>query len=629
MYIPSQFFNKSKTQVEYLLVGGGGAGGFFPFINNIPNTYSGPSGGGAGAGGFVSGTIDLLLGNAYPIQVALGGIDVGNDAKNGGDTTAFGLTAYGGGSGGEQISLYDAAGPGSGSSGGGGYGNQTTVSGSAIYGSQGKDGGIGANYAFLGGGVYSGGGGGGGASVKGGNAFQSGGNLGKIKAGAGGDGKAWSDGKYYSGGGGGGSWSTSTTSIASAVGGIGGGGQGGSKGFGAAQSGSPNTGGGGGGGEGVRNGGSGIVKVRYPATSISDVKFVGGETTYSSSYIYHTFNSSSVLYTYKPAIIPTPPPVNISASVAVSQSLAALYDILYTQSYPGTGATIYDISGLNNNATIASSSYWNYNTSFIATPTLMKNTGSTDTQIDLPELSATNYTLLLSWYGRNRVFGTFGQGSPLFFDKDQDPGNNQYGMTSLSNDSVGVTIFDSTTPINLNVTSSATLDTWHVSQISLSTTGTGSYCLDGITGSYTGSGAYSALQFSILGDVLNQPTVGYGSGSMFQVAAVYTSSLSTSQMLSNYNVLKDRYPAGPYPPSTTYNTCSCLSYTFTAGPNSSETYTAFGMMDCGSTISGSINIPTSTSKTFCVVSQSAAYFGLTGTGATISFLGTCTTGSCP
>jgi hypothetical protein len=305
MYIPSQFFNKSKAQVEYLIVGGGGAGGFFTFINGIPNTYAGPAGGGGGAGGFVSGTIDLLLGNAYPIQVGTGGIDVGNDATNGGDTKAFGLTAYGGGSGGEQISLYDFAGPGAGASGGGGCGNQTTTSGSAIYGSQGNDGGIGALYLFLGNGVYSGGGGGGGASVKGANAAQIGGSLGRIQGGAGGNGKAWSDGKYYSGGGGGGSWSTSTTSLASATGGIGGGGQGGSKGFGTAVSGSPNTGGGGGGGEGVRNGGSGIVKVRYPATSIADIKFIGGQTTFSSSYIYHIFTTSSILYTYKPAEIPT------------------------------------------------------------------------------------------------------------------------------------------------------------------------------------------------------------------------------------------------------------------------------------------------------------------------------------
>lgn len=232
-------------------------------------------------------------------------------------------------------------------------------------------------------------------------------------------------------------------------------------------------------------------------------------------------------------------PFNLSGSVSVSQSLAALYDIQYTQSYSGTGNTIYDLSGVGNNATIANTSYWYYNTSPLNT--LMKNTGGDNTQIDISEIAGTNYTLLLSWYGKNPTYSTYGSDAPLLYDRDQDPGNNQYGMTALSN-SVAATTSNGDIPLNLNVTSSATLDAWHISQISLNqTTGTGSYCLDGITGSYTGSSAASALQFSILSNRLGDSVSGFGSGSMFQVAAVYTSSLSTSQMLSNYNVLKDRY----------------------------------------------------------------------------------------
>jgi hypothetical protein len=231
-------------------------------------------------------------------------------------------------------------------------------------------------------------------------------------------------------------------------------------------------------------------------------------------------------------------PINLSASVAVSQSLASLYDMQYTQSYSGIGTTVYDISGQNNNATIVSSSYWHYNTSPFNT--LMKNTGGLNTEINIPQIGATNYTLLLSWYGKNPIYSDNGIDAPLLYDKDQDPGNNQYGITAFTS-SVGVAILNGDTPLNLNVTSSAILDNWHISQISLSTTGTGSYCLDGITGSYTGSGAFSALQFSIFSNKLGDINCGFGSGSMFQVAAVYTSSLSTSQMLSNYNVLKDRY----------------------------------------------------------------------------------------
>lgn len=84
------------------------------------------------------------------------------------------------------------------------------------------------------------------------------------------------------------------------------------------------------------------------------------------------------------------------------------------------------------------------------------------------------------------------------------------------------------------------------------------------------------------------------------------------------------------PPLTTYNTCSCLSYRFTAGtPFPGYTYEARGIMYCGSATSGSaISIPRGTSKDFCVVSQSAPYFEMTGPNSTITFLGTCTTASC-
>ena len=51
-------------------------------------------------------------------------------------------------------------------------------------------------------------------------------------------------------------------------------------------------------------------------------------------------------------------------------------------------------------------------------------------------------------------------------------------------------------------------------------------------------------------------------------------------------------------------------------------------MNCGSGTSGSINLDPLTFIQLCVVSQSAAYFGLEG-GGEIRFIGTCTTGSCP
>jgi hypothetical protein len=77
-------------------------------------------------------------------------------------------------------------------------------------------------------------------------------------------------------------------------------------------------------------------------------------------------------------------------------------------------------------------------------------------------------------------------------------------------------------------------------------------------------------------------------------------------------------------PPTTYNTCSCLLYEFSSSNNPA---TAINIMNCGSGTSGSINLAPLTFIQLCVVSQSAAYFGLEG-GGEIRFIGTCTTGSC-
>jgi hypothetical protein len=264
---------------------------------------------------------------------------------------------------------------------------------------------------------------------------------------------------------------------------------------------------------------------------------VSGLAYWTSSVNYSNV-TSSVLYT------------NCSECEAykllVTQSLFSYVDVSQTFSYPGSGSTIYDIRG-NNDATILSSSYWNYNTSSLATPVLGLNTSSSDSSsIFFPASSFTEYTLLLTWYGENPVYNAFSNDAPLLYDKDQDPGNNQFGMSAINGGTIGVAVFNGPSPINTNVSASANLNTWHVSQISLNNiNGTGSYCLDGITGSYTGSaigGAMSNIVYSIFGNELTSPAdTGFTSGSMWQVAAIYTGSLSTTQMLSNYNALKNRY----------------------------------------------------------------------------------------
>jgi len=266
--------------IEYLIIGGGGGGGA-------------DHGGGGGGGGYVTGTMKLLNGT-YPIVIGSGGTrGVGTAsggvyvfATNGGNSSAFGLTAYGGGYGGSRnyqssgVSYGSPTLGGHGANGGGGAGtgyivNDTKTQGgmNKIYSNewkpilndhsiQGNVGGYGTSET----GANAGnGGGGGGAGGGGQNSTGSGSGAGKP--GNGGVGKfSGITGNWVerAGGGGGGRWSSGSMSSASGGGGIGGGLN--SNGEYAA-SGTPNTGGGGGGGPDGgghgAGGGSGIVIVRY------------------------------------------------------------------------------------------------------------------------------------------------------------------------------------------------------------------------------------------------------------------------------------------------------------------------------------------------------------------------------
>jgi hypothetical protein len=152
------------TSLQYLIVAGGGSGG----VDN---------GGGGGGGGVLTGTISVTPGQTYNINVGAGGaarLGASNDGpgNNGGNSSAFGLTAIGG-------------------SGGTGWVNTALPPGSATY-----TGGSGAGQSTSNGGVnsvgagvpisgqgYAGGtaisgyaGGGGGAGGAGGNASP--GNVG-------------------------------------------------------------------------------------------------------------------------------------------------------------------------------------------------------------------------------------------------------------------------------------------------------------------------------------------------------------------------------------------------------------------------------------------------------------------
>lgn len=227
--------------VEYLLVGGGGAGGTGGKSN------AGGAGGG-GAGGFITGAANVGV-TSYPVSVGSGGVN-----SNGSPSTLFGLTAQGGGKGGNYP---DSSGSGGGS-GGAPAGSYMGAQGAIGYGTSGQGNNSGSGYK----GDLPAGGGGGGAGAVGGNAYGSPVSYGTAGNGGTGQISALRTGsnQYYAGGGGGSKWDAGGSN---GLGGAGGGGNGVNTYYG--DSGVANTGGGGGGGSnaGGGNGGSGIVVIRY------------------------------------------------------------------------------------------------------------------------------------------------------------------------------------------------------------------------------------------------------------------------------------------------------------------------------------------------------------------------------
>lgn len=244
--------------VNYLVIGGGGGGG---------DEY----GGGGGAGAYRTGTLTISGTNTLLCRIGAGGAGAprvlyDNPGSNG-QTTIFHTIISGPGGGGGSYA-YAAAPDVDEGSGGGGGGNSTP---GGLSGPYGNDGGPGI------GNVISGGGGGG--------AGEPGNTDGN---GHGGDGLAWTyDGIVRAGGG------------AGFAGAAGDGGGGGSNASAVANTGS---GGGGGGanapGGSAGNGGSGIIKLRYPDT-ITLTPDVGLTTslTNSGGYNFLTITAGTGLLT--------------------------------------------------------------------------------------------------------------------------------------------------------------------------------------------------------------------------------------------------------------------------------------------------------------------------------------------
>jgi hypothetical protein len=254
--------------VEYLLVAGGGAGGGAGGFGNA---------GGGGAGGLLANSTTVTVGIAYPIVVGSGGATF---AAQGANTTAFSITAVGGGGGGNN-----AGNGGNGGSGGGaarGDDGVPKTGGSATSG----QGFAGGNTNGTTGSAYGAAGGGGAGAVG-----QDGQTFGGGNGGAGSASSITGTSVTRAGGGGGAGGDNAGS------GGAGGGGAGGGGGSPNGVAGTANTGGGGGGikagGAQTNFGGSGVAIIRYASAS---QRGTGGTvTSYSDAgitYFVHTFNSS-------------------------------------------------------------------------------------------------------------------------------------------------------------------------------------------------------------------------------------------------------------------------------------------------------------------------------------------------
>ena len=268
--------------IEYLVVAGGGGGG-------LGNGSYREGGGGGGAGGLKTSTLSIAPGTSYALTVGAKGLGrTGSTGfgTNGGDSIFSTITSTGGGAG----APHDTGGAAGGS--GGGAGCQGSSGGNASPAGQGNAGGAGYQ------GSAAGAGGGGGAGGAGASGTSAGGGAG----GAGGAGLSSSitgSAVLYAAGGGGGAHVTS-----GAAGGVGAGRGGGQQTSVTATAASDNTGSGGGGGPDTtnvgRDGGSGVVILKYPSTKTPIVtgSLIATTSTAVAGYKITSFNSGTGTVTF-------------------------------------------------------------------------------------------------------------------------------------------------------------------------------------------------------------------------------------------------------------------------------------------------------------------------------------------
>jgi hypothetical protein len=245
-----------------------------------------------------------------------------------------------------------------------------------------------------------------------------------------------------------------------------------------------------------------------------------------------------------PSAIPLP-----SGSLVVSQSLWSAIDLAYSN-YDTQTATISDLSGLQNNlSTINGFTSWSLATTSSASGSILQTTSGYPAAIQWSSVYGyNNYSLLFSWRATD-YFPNADRPLPLITNSD-NLGNDVFGLfgkvkdLAYTNQLIGYDGFNSAIPTGSNVggDTGGTLNQWHVSQYAINpTSGTGSYCIDGITGSFVGVFLPEAVQWRVLGPFINGFEARYSGSVQWQVAAIYTGSLSNDQMVQNWNSIKGRY----------------------------------------------------------------------------------------
>jgi len=361
-YLRANSWPEIGLNVEYLIVAGGGGGG----ANHA---------GGGGAGGLLYSTASLKYNSTYTITVGAGGSRAtsytsirGYQGANSSltsnvlSTYTSNIISVGGGGGGNRhdyavpAGTIEDGGPGGSGGGGGGLGTSNLtgdtggLAGAGISG-QGFPGGSAAYHAGAGGGGAGGPGQSTGSDANG----SLGGAAGTNYPGNGGPGRyiqITGANVAYAGGGGGGGYINGPYVGA---GGVGGGGTGQLSGS-SPVNGTDGLGGGGGGANGGGNanggnGGSGVVILAYQGPQAA----IGGAVSTISrpGYTVHTFNNTGSLIVFP-------------NSIEIKDSLALYYDVSMASSYPGSGSTIYDVSGNSRNGTLDNCTYSSTNGGYLS-----------------------------------------------------------------------------------------------------------------------------------------------------------------------------------------------------------------------------------------------------------------------